>query len=97
MHTCVLRVKIYTAARACFSIRSGIHIEYSHAEYDIDGVRARDDISMYSATLSPYHQMVSKCQLSVLLPEGKRATKRQLYSEPFTLREAASCIFKKQW
>ena len=32
----------------------------------------------------------SKCQLSVLLPEGKRATKRQLYSGPFTLREAAS-------
>ena len=41
--------------------------------------------------------MVSKCQLNVPLPEGKRATKRQLYSEPFTLREAASSIFKQQW
>ena len=34
--------------------------------------------------------MVSKCQLSILLPEGKRALKRQLYSKSFTLREAAS-------
>jgi len=40
--------------------------------------------------------MVSKYQLSVLLPEGKRATKRQLYSESFTLREPASSIFKQQ-
>ena len=29
--------------------------------------------------------MVSKCQLSVLLPEGQRAIKRQLYSKPFIL------------
>ena len=28
------------------------------------------------------------------LPEGKRAIKRQLYSGPFTLREAASFIFQ---
>ena len=34
--------------------------------------------------------MVSKCQLSVPLPEGKHAMKRQLHSRPFTLREAAS-------
>ena len=33
-------------------------------------------------------------QLTVLLPEGKRAIKRQLCSEPFTLREAASFIFQ---
>ena len=38
--------------------------------------------------------MVSKCQLSVLLLEGKRALKRQLYSKSFTLREAASSIFQ---
>ena len=36
--------------------------------------------------------MVSKRQLSALLPEGKRAIKRQLYSELLTLREAASSI-----
>ena len=30
-------------------------------------------------------QMVFKCQLSVLLPEGKHTIKRQLYSKPFTL------------
>ena len=41
--------------------------------------------------------MVSKCQLSVLLPEGKCVIKRQLYSERFTLREAASFIFQYQW
>ena len=34
------------------------------------------------------------CQLSVLLPEGKRTLKRQLYSKSFTLREAASSIFE---
>ena len=34
-----------------------------------------------------------KCQLGVLLPEGKHAIKKQLYSEPFTLWEAASFIF----
>ena len=33
--------------------------------------------------------MVSKCQLSILLPEGKCAMKRQLYTGPFLLREAA--------
>ena len=38
--------------------------------------------------------MVSKCQLNVLLSEGKHAIKRQLYSEPFTLREAGSFIFQ---
>ena len=31
---------------------------------------------------------------SILLPEGKREIKRQLYSEPFILREAASSIFQ---
>ena len=31
---------------------------------------------------------------NVLLPEGKCMIKRQLYSEPFTLREAASFIFQ---
>ena len=36
----------------------------------------------------------SKCQLSILLPEGKRVIKRQLYSGPFTLREASSFIFR---
>ena len=30
---------------------------------------------------------------SVLLLEGKRVIKRQLYTGPFTLREAASFIF----
>ena len=29
--------------------------------------------------------MVSECQLSILLLEGKRAIKRQLYSKSFTL------------
>ena len=33
--------------------------------------------------------------LSVLLPEGKRVIKKQLYSEPLTLREAASSIFQQ--
>ena len=33
--------------------------------------------------------MFSNVKLSVLLPEGKRVIKRQLYSGPFTLREAA--------
>ena len=47
------------------------------------------------ATCNP-EEVVSKCQLSVLLPEGKRATERQLYSESFTLREAAASIFKQQ-
>ena len=41
--------------------------------------------------------MVSKRQLSILLPEGNPAIKRQLYSEPFTLREAASFIFQHYW
>ena len=36
--------------------------------------------------------MVSKCQLCGLLLEGKCAIKRQLYSGPSTLREAASFI-----
>ena len=36
----------------------------------------------------------TKCQLSVLLPEGKHAIKRQLHSKPFTLWEAASSIFQ---
>ena len=40
-----------------------------------------------------YRWMVHNCQLSILLPEDKRAIKRQLYSGPFTLREAASFIF----
>ena len=35
-------------------------------------------------------QVVSKSQLSVILPEGKRMIKRQPYSKAFTLREAAS-------
>ena len=30
MHVCVLGVKIYTAARPCFSVHSGIHIEYMY-------------------------------------------------------------------
>ena len=30
-------------------------------------------------------QMVSKCQLSILLLEGNYMIKRQMYSEPFTL------------
>ena len=38
--------------------------------------------------------MVSNCQLSVLLPEGECVIKRQLYSGPFTLREAASLIIR---
>ena len=37
--------------------------------------------------------MVSKCQLSILLPEGNCATKSQLYSGPFMLRETASSSF----
>jgi len=28
--------------------------------------------------------MVSECQLSILLPEGKHMIKRQLYSGPFS-------------
>ena len=38
--------------------------------------------------------VVSKCQSSILLPEGKHAVKRQLYSEPFTLWKATSFIFQ---
>ena len=38
--------------------------------------------------------MVSKCQLYVLVPEGMHTIKKQLYSEPFTLREATSFIFQ---
>ena len=37
--------------------------------------------------------MVSKCQFSVLFLEGKHEIKRQLYSNSFTLWEAASFIF----
>ena len=37
---------------------------------------------------------IKKYQLSALLPEGKRTIKGQLYSGPFTLREAASFIFQ---
>ena len=40
--------------------------------------------------------MVSKCQLDVLLLEGKCAIKRQLYSKPFTLWEAAFLYFSTQ-
>ena len=40
--------------------------------------------------------MVSKCQLCGLLLEGKCAIKRQLYSGPSTLREAASFISARQ-
>ena len=36
---------------------------------------------------------ISKCQLSVLLPEGNCATKSQLYSRPFMLRETSSLSF----
>jgi len=37
--------------------------------------------------------MVSKCQLSILLPEDKHTIKKQLHSEPFTLWEVAPFIF----
>ena len=37
--------------------------------------------------------MASKFQLSLLLPEGKRTIKKQLYSGPFTSREAVAFIF----
>ena len=37
--------------------------------------------------------MVSKCQISVPLPNGKCTIKRQLYSGVFTLREAASLLY----
>ena len=45
----------------------------------------------------PIAYMVSKCQLSVLLLEGKHAIKRQLYSGPFILREAGSFMFQYYW
>ena len=40
------------------------------------------------------HRWFPNVKLSVLLPEGKRTLKRQLYSKSFTLREAASFIFE---
>ena len=55
------------------------------------------DIALYTETKHTYLMWASKCQLSARLPEGKWMAKRQLYSEPFTLREAASSIFKQQW
>ena len=32
--------------------------------------------------------MVYKCQLSISIPEGKNTIKRQLYTGPYTLKEA---------
>ena len=44
--------------------------------------------SVIRISLALCHSYIGKCQLSVQLPEGKRTIKRQLYSGPFTLREA---------
>ena len=43
----------------------------------------------YFYKLSERYRWFYKCQFSTLLPEGKCTIKKQLYSGPFTLREAA--------
>ena len=75
---------LVTHAQLCGVLQFHVQHPYQHVYLIILLEAYTHPLSMFS---------VSKCQLSVPLPEGKRAIKRQLYSGPFTLREAASFIF----
>ena len=80
-------VCVCVCVRAC--VRACMHAALKHPSYVLTKLIPYKGVASCERVF--LNEMVSKCQLNVLL-EGKRTIKRQLYSEPFTLREAASFI-----
>ena len=69
MHTCVLRVKINTAARVCFSVHSGIHF-WPLAERLCSRARDRERVLLYAVCSLWSYQLLDLEAPELLLSIG---------------------------
>ena len=71
-----------------------VELLHQHCSDTVSQVRKKISFRMETTLFCKPLWMVSKVNYVILLSEGKHSIKRQLYSGPFILREAASFIFQ---